>query len=90
MEGNISTTIIADDVVGSHLKGETSKRGRRKKFGQQCGVQGMLKIRGDVKKSDTVATLLATKALQEMVTATCSNYRLVVKEWKDLKIRREV
>ncbi|CAJ1341513.1 unnamed protein product [Effrenium voratum] len=31
-------------------------------------VQGMLKIRGDVKKSDTVATLLATKALQEMVT----------------------
>ncbi|CAJ1452533.1 unnamed protein product, partial [Effrenium voratum] len=27
---------------------------------------GMLKIRGDVKKSDTVATLLATKALQEM------------------------
>ncbi|CAE7830626.1 Cacna1e, partial [Symbiodinium microadriaticum] len=31
-------------------------------------VQGMLKIRGDVKKSDTVATLLATKALQEMVS----------------------
>ena len=30
--------------------------------------QGMLKIRGDVKKSDTVATLLATKALQEMVS----------------------
>lgn len=27
----------------------------------------MLKIRGEVKKSDTVATLLATKALQEMV-----------------------
>ena len=82
LEGNIGTKIIADDVVGSHLKGETSKRGRRKKFGQQCGVQGMLKIRGDVKKSDTVATLLATKALQEMVTATCSNYRSVVKEGK--------
>ena len=53
----------------------------RKKFGEQCGAQGMLKIRGDVKKSDTVATLLATKALQEMVTATYSNYRSV-KEWK--------
>lgn len=33
-----------------------------------CRAEGMLKIRGDVKKSDTVATLLATKALQEMVT----------------------
>lgn len=30
-------------------------------------VQGLLKIRGEVKKSDAVATLLATKAIQNMV-----------------------
>ncbi|CAJ1422126.1 unnamed protein product [Effrenium voratum] len=30
-------------------------------------VHGLLKIRGDVKKSDTVASLLATKAVQQMV-----------------------
>lgn len=31
-------------------------------------VQGLLQIRGEVKKSDAVATLLSTKALQNMVT----------------------
>jgi len=30
-------------------------------------VHGLLKIRGDIKKSDTVAPLLATKAVQQMV-----------------------
>eukprot|EP00913_Durusdinium_trenchii_P003799 g3518.t1 len=33
-------------------------------------VQGLLKIRGEVKKSDAVATLLATKAIQNMVLET--------------------
>ena len=32
--------------------------------------QGLLQIRGEVKKSDAVATLLSTKALQHMVTET--------------------
>ena len=33
-------------------------------------VQGLLKIRGDLNKSDTVAALLATKALQHMLLKT--------------------
>jgi len=33
-------------------------------------VQGLLKIRGEVNKSDTVAALLATKAAQNMLTET--------------------
>lgn len=43
----------------------------------QSSGQGLLQIRGEVKKSDAVATLLSTKALQNMVTvpwrplATC-------------------
>eukprot|EP00913_Durusdinium_trenchii_P003800 g3519.t1 len=40
-------------------------------------VQGMLKIRGEVKKSDTVATLLATKALQEMVALLDASLRVL-------------
>lgn len=33
-------------------------------------VHGLLKIRGEVNKSDTIATLLATKAVQNMLTET--------------------
>eukprot|EP00434_Breviolum_minutum_P043847 symbB.v1.2.039105.t1/scaffold6352.1/size18804/2 len=33
-------------------------------------VQGLLQIRGEIKKSDTVAALLATKAVQSMVAET--------------------
>ena len=33
-------------------------------------LQGLLQIRGEIKKSDTVAALLATKAVQSMVAET--------------------
>ena len=36
-------------------------------------VQGLLKIRGEIKKSDTVAVLLATKAVQSQVEARLVN-----------------
>ena len=36
-------------------------------------VQGLLKIRGELNKSDTVAALLATKALQNVVVEMLSN-----------------
>jgi len=39
-------------------------------------VHGMLKIRGDVTKSDTVATLLATKSLQQLTTRMKAEWRI--------------
>ena len=35
--------------------------------------QGLLKIRGEVKKSDAVATLLATKAIQNQLVEAWSH-----------------
>jgi len=52
-------------------------------------VQGMLKIRGDVKKSDTVATLLATKALQEMVTEMRASLATLHDQVKELSLAQE-
>ena len=37
-------------------------------------VQGLLKIRGELNKSDTVAALLATKALRNVAAETHSNW----------------
>ncbi|CAJ1335271.1 unnamed protein product [Effrenium voratum] len=58
-------------------------------------VQGLLQIRGEVKKSDAVATLLSTKALQNMVTemreeisGSMENLRDVIKD--DVQARLEV
>ncbi|CAE7473286.1 Catsper1 [Symbiodinium sp. CCMP2456] len=42
-------------------------------------VQGMLKIRGDITKSDTVATLLATKSLQTMIMDMQSEWAQTLK-----------
>lgn len=45
-------------------------------------VQGLLQIRGEIKKSDTVAALLATKAVQHMVADIREGYE---KHFKELK-----
>eukprot|EP00435_Cladocopium_sp_Y103_P070520 s12_g35.t1 len=45
-------------------------------------VQGLLQIRGEIKKSDTVAALLATKAVQYMVADIREGYE---KHFKELK-----
>ncbi|CAK9096891.1 unnamed protein product [Durusdinium trenchii] len=52
-------------------------------------VQGMLKIRGEVKKSDTVATLLATKALQEMVAEMKASLAVLNTEVKSMSIAQQ-
>lgn len=45
-------------------------------------VQGLLQIRGEIKKSDTVAALLATKAVQSMVAEMKEGYEKNLEELK--------
>lgn len=53
--------------VSTHALAKVHARFYKGRRDAERGLQGLLKIRGEVKKSDTVATLLACKAIQNMV-----------------------